>query len=164
MSDDNLPKMYNKDDFQERVTDSVRSNIGMLIPEEEFDNLVQKEIKAFFEEELEHTTVDKKVTGYNRKDKIIQSVKITPFRKMVWDEVERQLKSKLKDSFKESKVANAVDKFWGDKNMDSFQWDEYVENLTKEIAPKMAEKMFERIVAEAVDISVREVQDNMRNY
>lgn len=156
--------VYKDEDFKERVSKSVRANIGMLIPEDEFDALVQEEVKSFFEEQHEHIVAEKETSGWKSKKRIIEAYKMTPFRKMIWDEVKSQMKDKVKENFEESEVAKAVDSFWDRSNMQKFEWNEFVTELTKEVAPLMAEKMFERIVAEAVQVSSDEVLDKIQNY
>lgn len=91
-------------EFTERVTESLRAQIGQLIPQESLDKMVADEVKAFFFEcDTPFTVI---AGGYNSRDKIV--ARITPFRALVWDlcrsTFEKQIKATLESEELSAKI------------------------------------------------------------
>lgn len=93
MSDEVINVIDNAQAFKERVAESVRASFGMMIPEEDWRCLVDKEVKAFFEEPSKSYAIVEKYTGKPGGFSYDSSVKyldleapgLTPFRVMVWN-------------------------------------------------------------------------------
>lgn len=77
-------------EFQERVKNHIKDTFVSLIPEEQFAQMVNAEIKAFFEDPTEFIWES---GGYNSPEKL--KAKITPFRQLVWRQVKAIVESEL---------------------------------------------------------------------
>lgn len=74
---------FNMNDLKNRVADSVKATIGMLIPNEKWDVMIDKEVKAFFEETNTPFNIAYVNSGYSRTE--VLQANITPFRALVWE-------------------------------------------------------------------------------
>lgn len=84
MADNDIVK-FDMDDLKKRVTESAVANFGMLIPEDTFAAMVNKEIKAFFEETSMQIVFEQINTGsYHTPLRENTKLLCTPFRLMVW--------------------------------------------------------------------------------
>lgn len=99
--------------FKDVIRERILSTFLDLIPKDEIDKLVEKEIKAFFETEailtVNQTQIEianpqydpKRNSGYNnektiKSDAIAFGSKMTPFRQLVWTTLHTELAPKLK--------------------------------------------------------------------
>lgn len=84
--------LNNAQAFQDRVKETVRATFGMMIPEDQWDAMIAKEVKAFFEDTESNFTVSEVKNntsfGYGTPDRLVlNATGLTPFRVMVWAEI-----------------------------------------------------------------------------
>lgn len=77
-------------EFQERVKNHIKDTFVSLVTEAEFARMVNAEIKAFFEDPSQFNW---EPGGYSRSESL--SLKITPFRQLVWSRVKTIVESEL---------------------------------------------------------------------
>lgn len=104
MSDEKaLDVVNNAQAFKERVAESVRASFGMLIPEEDWQAMVDKEVKAFFEDTETHIELMEKHNGYvgygSATKKVLVADGLTPFRVLIWEQLHRLVKPKITEYF-----------------------------------------------------------------
>ena len=104
MSDEKaLDVVNNAQAFKERVAESVRASFGMLIPEEDWQAMVDKEVKAFFEDTKTHFELIDKHNGYvgygSASKKVLVAEGLTPFRVLVWEQLHKLVKPKITEYF-----------------------------------------------------------------
>jgi hypothetical protein len=155
-------KPFNTQQLQERVSESVRASFGMLIPEEQFDDLVCREIKAYFEEETNvewSTRKSPAAQGWHTKDLLEAKVRMTPFRFQVWTALNELMQSKIDTVFGVEMQAAVSPIFDGDgtQTMEAYLSD-MMDKKLEELAPKMAQAMFAKMFVEAVDVAKADIQ------
>jgi hypothetical protein len=137
-----------------------------LIPKEKIDELVDKEINAFFETEQLLTVEVTKVEvdnpnyepsrgyGYNNEKKITREAiafgsKMTPFRQLVWTELHQHLQPKIKAllTAEDSKVKAEMDK-WVNQSAAPVLHENY-QSMFTHLAMGMSNMMLHRMMRDA---------------
>jgi hypothetical protein len=140
--------------LKKRVAETVQVQFGMLIPEAQFTEMVNREIRAFFEDDhLNHVEVFN--NSYNS-----QSVKVrcTPFRVMVWDRVHEILKKKLSDIiFGEQYVAQI-----GYNQEQRAQLSQEMEQVLERLVPKMMGEAMRTFFASMVTQAKHDIMNGIR--
>lgn len=144
-------------DFNERVTNKVRDVFMDLIPNEQLDSLVQKEIKAFFEESNQQYTIVES-SSYSSTKKIDSSV--TPFRMLVWTEVGRLVGPKLQEIFGSDQWKTEV--IHTDTGQD-VALSELLDKKLDDMVTRMAKTMFTNMFEQAVGAAKYELTQDIKN-
>lgn len=149
-----MGELITNQDFKTKVTSKVRDVFMDLIPDEELTKLVESEIHAFFhnEEMLEMEFIRER---YRSPDTF--KVRTTPFRVIVWTEVEKLLRDKLKEIFNQESFASSVgyDEF-GIADPASAVLSEHLEQNLEKLVIKMAASMFKGMFAVANEQNKRD--------
>lgn len=149
--------------LKQRVAESVQSTFGMLIPEDQWNALVAKEVSAFFDEEKEMKIQEVSIDGsYNRsKGVILQGM--TPFRNLVYQEINNIVQQKVKDQFNNKEWL--ATQTWTN-NMPTGQLGTALESKLEAMAPTMVAEMFRGVFAMASISAKNEVLASLgnRNY
>ena len=88
---------FDPNTFKQRVHDHIVSTFGSLIPPEQFEMMVNAQVKAFFEDEREWTLKQDGHYGHN----FNVNMRVTPFRQMVWERVRKEVNDQLDKQFAE---------------------------------------------------------------
>lgn len=107
MSDNNEILKFDPSQLMEGVKDRIKTTFVSLIPDEQWDGLVQREIDAFFQP-VKYTNsqstqqVWRNNVGYVFEGQEVVEVEMSPFRKLVWAFCEDRLKESLKQHVNET--------------------------------------------------------------
>lgn len=151
---------FEPDALKKRIAESVQVSFGMLIPESEWQKMVDKEVKAFFEEEgqfIWQRQEELKNSSYYGQSRYYETLKfgMTPFRQQVWECVNKLVKQQLETALNVESLRTMV--HWG--NEQDKELSIYLESKLAELAPKMAASMFRTLFASAVE----QVKNDIRN-
>lgn len=105
---------------QQRVSDTIKAQFAMMIPDEAFDAMAQAAITEFFhtEKSFEFMDIRRPNTNssyYNDQHlKYVLAHTVTPFKAMLWEEVRTIVKEKMNKWIKEEKagVADQIEKLY----------------------------------------------------
>lgn len=167
-------RLYTPDDLKRRISDSVRATVGMLFPEEQWDVMIEKEIKAYFEdvaEAFEIVSVVEKQNGYsgyssteNVRHKLAR--KVTPFRAQVWRAISEQLNNKIDAFFQSDAWKVVINQMWDNDTQSletkaqlSAELDKKLEGL----APKLVGELFRAVFANGVQLCRNSLLDELRS-
>ena len=164
MSDSTELKPFTPEQLQERITNTVRANFGMLVPDEQFNALVEKEINAFFDEKTVFEWEGKKV-GYWNDAKLEQTtrVKMSPFRYQVWGEIRKQINDKISRVFMSPEFMAHITQGWNMNNNQTIDavLSDMLNKKLEELAPKMAASMFQQMFVQAVDTAKMDIKNDL---
>lgn len=138
--------------LQEKVSSVTKNAMFTLMPDEQFEALVQKEIKAFFEEESKKVEITKQHSGYNQPNRFSVAATVTPFRAMVWSILVQEYSTKLAE-FKESEQwKTGLTQVWeGNKQVWEGTLDEAMQKRFEAMSLNMAQSMFQNMMLSAVE-------------
>ena len=152
---------FDPDALKKRVSETIQASFGALIPESTWQAMVDKEVKAFFEEPGAEWIVEKRGDGrWNSTDTIttLQS-KMTPFRRMVWEKVQELCKAKIESLLNGDTLRGYVDNYSGpDGRTTKVELSDYLEKKLVEIAPAMAVTFFRGAFGAAVEQAKQEIR------
>lgn len=113
MSEKTVPATLDMSALKEKAQSHIVGTFGMLIPDEQLQNMINAAIKEFFEipRELEYETVR---TNWRDDPTVRLKTKITPFQQMVWEIVKPLAKERLDKHLNEENGAKALDTFLDD--------------------------------------------------
>ena len=159
---DNDVIQFNMDDLKKRVTASVVAGFGMLIPEAAFNEMVNKEIKAFFEDTSAQIAFEQIRTGsYNNDTREQVKLFCTPFRLMVWKEMHKIIEKKIKEVFDSPEFKAQM--VWDGNEQKASLSDEMEAQLVKMVPQMMAEMMrntFGSMVMRAKEEVLKSIRPN----
>lgn len=169
-NDLNLPTTF-KEIMKEKI---LTAFIGM-IPEDKIEELMNKEIDAFFSSEslltIKQTTIqvdnpshDPKSTYYDNKKQIVVPAlvfgsKMTPFRQLAWSVIYEYLKPKLTEIVNDAngKAKQELDKLLAEEYKPKTE--ETFKEIFTETAKSMSATMFYRTMSTSLSLS----HENMKN-
>lgn len=141
---DNAIVNFNMGDLKKRITEQVQANFGMLIPPDKFAEMVNTEVAAFFEVSdltLFSRTERKEGSDWNRATYTEDwKIKATPFRVLIWLEVNKLISESLKAHFA-SEAFKVHIPYSYDQNQSTQLSDEMEARLVKMVPTFMAELM-----------------------
>jgi hypothetical protein len=159
-------KTFSPDQLQDRITETVRSQFGMLIPEEQFNELIKKEIKEFFETEVAYDWEVRQVdnwSNHTRREKL--KLNITPFRQQVWSEVRKLVDNHIQTTITtgdfETNIISSINV--DNESIVETHLSAMLETKLQEIAPKMASAMFKDMFGQAVINAKAEIVSESQN-
>lgn len=102
---------FKMEDVQRRVSETIKAQFAMMIPDEAFEEMARLAIKDFFET-AKNFTFEQVGTGYNPRYSI--QTPLTPFKFMMWERVRVLTEEKLKEwEVKERRaLGGAIKKFF----------------------------------------------------
>lgn len=107
--------VFNQNDLMQNVKDRIKATFVGLIPDEEWEALVAKEVKAFVETETDLEFYHYKEPnrsfygGHPEKSAHVKANGMTPLRAIVWQECASRLHEELKKQLLEYSFANHFD-------------------------------------------------------
>lgn len=163
---ENTPVQFDIKAVQERIVDTVRGTFGMLIPEDKWNEMVQREIEAYYTEEAfmlwhEEDVKDTNSNWSGATKKVNQlKIRMTPFRQLVWSELHLQNTKQLQEYFAGPNFKAIV--AYGD--YEQAQLSDMLSKKLDELVPKMAAAMFSNMFAQAVQGATQQLkQELMQN-
>lgn len=137
------------------VKDRIKATFISLIPDDQWDVMVKKEIDSFFNELQKISISSNKDTSQNYwNPSVHQSMVIeqTPFRSMVWNFCAEACNKKLKESI----IADYFDGLYND----SAEVKGGLKNLIAEIAPGAAIQFFQQIT----EMQMHRLRNEIQNF
>lgn len=146
MSTNNDALVFDPNALKQRISDGVRTAFGMMIPDEQFQALVEKEIAAFFDEDgLDYVfeEVDKNPSSYNSSKYERLKARVSPFRLLVWKAVSEECVTRIKALTEDPEFKSRIDVLWKDgRDEHVTQLTERQEKLLEQMAPTFVPMMF----------------------
>lgn len=154
---------FDPEALKKRVAETIQVSFGMLIPAEQFNAMVEKEVKAFFEQETtEWIVAEKASVSWDRNGSAQLKTTLTPFRRLVWEKVQELCKAKLNehlssDQFKaylSTSYSYSTDTQGRGVNTPSsleIELGKYFEAVMPAMSQKMAEAFFRGMFAGAAE-------------
>ncbi len=174
MAEDSKIQVFDPAALKKRVSDSVTATFGMMIPETEWQALVEREVKAFFEEpSTPFTIVEQKIAGsYGSRDTVGHELhtKLTPFRALVWKACSDRCMDEIKKALDGDGLKLIVEKEWqyptnggsGQEVTKNVVMGEILGKKLEEIAPKMVMSLFRDMFVAAASQAKYELVNEMR--
>lgn len=152
--------------LQKRVSESVQSQFGMLIPQDAFDAMVAKEVRAYFEDEKEFIVREeaKNEQSYYHGPRVVRTyASMTPFRRQVWTAIDELMGKMLSEKLNSDGLKAHVMQVWNDNDVAvEVELSDRLERMLEKMVPKMAAEMFKGMFAEAVMRAKSEVLSEIR--
>lgn len=153
---------FDPDALKKRVSETIQASFGALIPEATWQAMVDKEVKAFFEDPGAEWTITTINASYQRDALAILQSKMTPFRRMVWEKVQELCKAKIEALLNGDTLRGYVDNYSGpDGRTTIVELSNYMEAKLVEIAPKMAVTFFRGAFGAAVEQAKNEIRNEI---
>ncbi len=149
------PIVFDQAALKQRITDSVQASFGMLIPAEQFKAMVDKEVKAYFEEDIGFR-VESVASGWGRDSHHDLVARMTSFRRAVFDAVSAQVKVLLEKELNGDRFRAIVAGQYG--GGEAAELSTMLTAKLDDIAPKMASTMFRDLFAGAVCQAKADIQ------
>ena len=172
MADNNL---MNFQGVKEKITEKVKVSFFELLPDDKFTELVNSEIKAFFESTIEDFEIKSvKERSYSYGSDSTVNVKLTtpisPFRAIVWGECKALVIKKLDTYFTDEGFATIYNGIYDANSGTLINTVSLTDKLKDELkvqASSLAAIFFERMFADAFNRSapniIQAAKDQIRN-
>jgi len=95
-----MTQLMNMQDVQAKISEQVKVSMFNLIPDEKVQELVENEISAYFESGTADFFAVKEKASYGSHEKQSIQSKVSPFRLLVWEQLNIVLGDKLQEIFK----------------------------------------------------------------
>lgn len=139
-----MTQLMNMQDVQAKISEQVKVSMFNLIPDEKVQELVESEINAYFEAGTANFFV-KKESGYGSNQQSIEA-KVSPFRLLVWEQLNKVLSDKLQEIFKSPEFIERC--IIGDGDKAAIQ--DAAMARQEKIALSMAAMLFQRAIEESL--------------
>jgi hypothetical protein len=151
-------ELINMTDIKEKITEQVKVSFMNLIPEDKFKELVNAELKAFFEDERQFLYTEENRNNYNASWRA--NLKMTPFRQMVWEEVHKLASAKFEEVKKTTDWAVEMDHVWDEEKQEFIKaYQTEAEAKAETLALGMAKNFFKHLVTTSMQCTT----SNMNN-
>jgi ABC-type bacteriocin/lantibiotic exporter with double-glycine peptidase domain len=155
--------------IQEKIVNKVRTSFFELLPADKFSELVEKEMKAFFEVTTEDFVIKEAVSenSYFRSDRLKLVTPISPFRAIVWAECQNIVNKKLEGVFTEEGFYSLMqyDQYGPKKAELSEKLKEVLRSQAQELATTFFSSMFAQAFNSATPALISAVKDQIKpNY
>lgn len=153
--DENKLQVFDADALKRRVAESVAASFGMLVPQQQWDALVEREVKAFFEEPVTWNLAEERIY-YGQAGVSVLKVATTPFRLLVWQQVAKLAREEISKVLDSGKLRTwAADGTSGAEQ----KLGELLEKKLEQLAPLMVAAFFRQemaLVADSVKNNIRQ--------
>lgn len=157
-------RMYAPEDLEQRVSESVRATLGMLFPEDAWQEMIDREVKAFFETDIDQYDIvpvhetKKVVDSWNnaRDEKQLVGLRmvkgVTPFRALVWHHVSAQIMGRLNAHLTGPEWKTTFDRYYENNSGELVEGalGDRVEEALERLAPRLAKDLFRGVLVNAV--------------
>lgn len=152
---------FDPDALKKRVSETIQASFGALIPEATWQAMVEKEVKAFFEDPGAEWVVTQINGSYQRDALHTLQTRMTPFRRLVWEKVQGLCKAKIEELLTDGTLRGYVNNYSYDGKPVEVQLSEFLEKKLSELAPKMAETFFRGAFGVAVEQAKQEIRNEI---
>ena len=137
-----MSELTNFQQVQDRIKEQVKVQFFNMLPDEAFQELIKKEIEAFFSNEDSKWDFVK-TSHYSNVTSLQASV--SPFRLLVWEQVRNQTAERLKKAYEseEFKIACLSSDLDGELN-------KAAQNRFEQLCIAMAGSMFQNLMNQAI--------------
>lgn len=106
---------FDMSSVQKRVSDTIKANFAMMIPDEAFDTMCVKAIQEFMETDVTMDVVKVKA-AWGENDYYKYRMTLTPFKLMIWVEIQKIVAESLKTwiEFNRERVQKEIDVYFAD--------------------------------------------------
>lgn len=173
---ENKIEVFDPSALKKRVSDSVTATFGMMIPETQWAAMVEREVKAFFEEPTSpfSITEERVKDGSWGSEKIVShhlTTKLTPFRALIWKQCSDMCIAQIQAALHGEGLKCIVKKAWeyptsGGQGIEVIKEVELSDMLVRkleDLAPKLVAKLFESMYAGAVLQAKNDVLQELSN-
>jgi hypothetical protein len=145
--------------FVDKVKEKIKNTFADLIPEEQWDEMIQKEINSFFEDKQKITIseIKKYANGSWRNEEfLVKEMEISPFRAMVYAECIQKTNQTLKETIDKTYFTEIWDKN-GKVITEEFK------TVITECGPAIAAKFFSNLIGQMTsDMRMSLMNNNIR--
>ena len=146
-------QVFDADALKKRVAESVAASFGMLVPQQQWDALVEREVKAFFEEPVQWKLSEER---YYADSTNVLKVATTPFRLLVWERVAKLCREEISKALDSGKLRTwAADGTSGAEQ----KLGELLERKLEQLAPLMVVHFFRAEMATVAE----DLKNNIRH-
>ncbi len=162
------PVVFDQAALRKRVTETVTASFGMMIPEDQWQSLVEREIKAYFEEPTDMVFVEGEAptmhwgnaVGQARRDAF--KARMTPFRLLVWTAVTDHCHAHLQGLLGGEKFRAMMNTVYGNGDQTvEVQMSEWMGKKLEQLAPKMAMHFFAQALVMATDEAKNRIRSEL---
>lgn len=150
--------LVNMNDLKTKVSEQIKVAIFNLLPDDKIADMVEVEINAFFEEPGSNFWAVEESRGgsmYNSNNKAVIQAKVSPFRLMVWSQLQKHLSDQLDEIFKSDEFTTRCQ--IGDGQVkDDIQ--KAAMTRQEQIALSMSSVMFDRMIGESIMMGTNETK------
>jgi len=163
-------EQFDPDAMKKRIAESVKNQFADLIPKKVWDEMINKEFQAFFEDaEVKIIPFD----AENPKKRYYSNTKIwgstapmSPFRQMVWEAMAKILRDKIYGAFSRETFRNTIgwnpnDIIEGKDAQETLS--DTLTELLRELAPEMMVAMMRGMFAGVVAKSAETIRQELQN-
>jgi len=146
-------------EFNEKIVESLRNSIGMMLPEDKLAELVTKEFNAFLVEEVEWK-VEEQRGSWNSDAKMALVTRMSPFRKIVFDLIHTELNDKIRSVLSSPEFNAEVTKVYaqnGGQEVIRASLQERHDQMLRDGIPQMLVTLLTNVMA----VSVNEANANL---
>ncbi len=153
--------LLNMNDLKVKITDQVKISFFNLLPDDKFKELVDTEVKAFFEATSDEFTVAelRRNNSYYQSDTMKLTTPISPFRAIVWAECHKQVIEKIKNMFGEQGIY--VGSYWGNMGEEVKTMSTKLEDMLKKQANELAATFFSQMFAQAFSMVAPQITNDV---
>ncbi|MDA3856403.1 MAG: hypothetical protein PF569_09160 [Candidatus Woesearchaeota archaeon] len=159
--------LINQQDLNTKIKEQVKETFFNLLPDEAFQELVEKEVKEFFEATISTFKIKeiRDDCGWNGSHKGVDlETQVSPFRLMVWNETKKHINPKIEKIFKDEDLWGAVSDSWNPEGgILSAKLDQLLEEKTMMLAKSFFQNMFTESFLNSKYEIVQEVKDHIDN-
>lgn len=162
--------VFDQEALKKRVTETIQTQFGMMIPEKEWTALVEKEVKAFFEAEgadllIGEEREDIRKTGYYA-ERVKTTVRCacSPFRAIVWDYLREITRTKVETLLQGEKLKSVISSTWeGEYEHVEAELGTMLEKTLEGLIPEMLKQMFRGIVGQGAEMIKEQIRIHLAN-
>ncbi|MGL4712440.1 MAG: hypothetical protein ACRCWP_07735 [Shewanella sp.] len=152
-----MTQLMNMQDVQAKISEQVKVSMFNLIPDEKVQELVESEISAYFESGTADFFAIKEKASYESHEKQSIQAKVSPFRLLVWEQLNSVLSAKIQEVFDSPEFLTRCVIGDGDKVN--------IENAAmarqEKIAVGMASAVFNQAIAESLRMAVYDTRGDI---
>lgn len=150
--------------IQEEVASKVRGTVLDLLPDSQFQALVEKEWKAFFDEPSEKINITSHSGGFGSDQRYVVTASVSPFRNMVWGSMIQQFTPMMAKLTESEEWKCNIQRQWNDNKEELVvTTGELMQAKFEAHANSMAANMFGNMMAMAVEQMKQELNTVLAN-
>ncbi|EKZ9178192.1 hypothetical protein RFA54_001648 [Vibrio vulnificus] len=147
--------LSNINDLKDKLSEQIKVSIFNMLPDDKIADLVEEEIKAFFEEPCAEYWAVTQQSGYGSDQRAKIMARVSPFRLIVWNQLSKHLERNLDELFGSPEFIARCQ--IGDESVkDDIQ--NQAMSRQERIALGMASVLFDRMVGDSLLNATRETK------